>query len=339
MDIVLTSLAFLIATACAGAMGFAIQRGATCTVAAVDELLTKRSARRLASLIEASVWVAGGLLLAQALHRLPDMPGGYALTPWTVIGGALLGLGAFVNGACVFGAIARFGSGQWAYLLTPVGFYLGCVSVTSLFGAPAHAKLSYGSPVLSTPVWVAGLFVLFVVWRLARPLWRREPVATQAENASLLKRASNALAARIWSPHAATIVIGITFVVMLLAVGAWAYTDVLAELARGMAASLVARCLLLLAMLAGAAWGGWTAGRFRNTRITLAQVLKCTAGGVLMGWGSLLIPGGNDGLILVGMPLLWPYAWVAFVSMGVAIGAAQVLTRHSPVPTAKSHPT
>ena len=41
-----------------------------------------------------------------------------------------------------------------------------------------------------------------------------------------------------------------------------------------------------------------------------------------MGWGSLLIPGGNDGLILVGMPLLWPYAWVAFLTMCVSIGAA-----------------
>ena len=34
MDIVLSSLAFLIAAVCAGTMGFAIQRGATCTVAA-----------------------------------------------------------------------------------------------------------------------------------------------------------------------------------------------------------------------------------------------------------------------------------------------------------------
>ena len=41
-----------------------------------------------------------------------------------------------------------------------------------------------------------------------------------------------------------------------------------------------------------------------------------------MGWGSLLIPGGNDGLILVGMPLLWPYAWVAFACMCLAIGLA-----------------
>jgi len=320
MDIVLTSLAFLIATACAGAMGFAIQRGATCTVAAVDELLTKRSARRLASLIEASVWVAGGLLLAQALHRLPDMPGGYALTPWTVIGGALLGLGAFVNGACVFGAIARFGSGQWAYLLTPVGFYLGCVSVTALFGAPAHSKLPYGSPVLSTPAWVAGLFVLFVVWRLARPLWRREPVATQAENASLLKRASNALAARIWSPHAATIVIGITFVVMLLAVGAWAYTDVLAELARGMAASLVARLMTELRPRGNARWP-LEMGELRTYRGVLRhadpddrqpQRGSASAEGSLSvnGVGEFRLPGWGGCLLVErakeqGVPLAW----------------------------------
>ena len=78
---------------------------------------------------------------------------------------------------------------------------------------------------------------------------------------------------------------------------------------------------------AGTAYGGWIAGRFRSRRIALAQMLKCFAGGVLMGWGSLLIPGGNDGLILVGMPRLWPCAWAAFASMCVAIGAAQWLQR------------
>lgn len=45
-----------------------------------------------------------------------------------------------------------------------------------------------------------------------------------------------------------------------------------------------------------------------------------------MGWGSLLIPGANDGLILVGMPLLWPYAWLAFFTMCVTIGAAMGAT-------------
>jgi hypothetical protein len=190
--------------------------------------------------------------------------------------------------------------------------------------------------VLQAPAWVAGAFLLYVLWRLARPLWRPEHIAGLAANAKLLERARDALASRLWSPHAATIVIGITFFVMLMLVGAWAYTDVLAELARGMANSLAARFMLLLAMLLGAVWGGWTAGRFRSTRVNAAQALKCTFGGVLMGWGSLLIPGGNDGLILVGMPLLWPYAWVAFLTMALSIAAAQWLAKTRAVQAAPS---
>ena len=309
MEIPYTSLAFVLAALCAGVMGFAIQRGATCTVAAMDEVVNKRSGRRLASLAEASLWVAGGLLLLKLLHFLPQMPTGYVATGWTALGGVLLGLGAFVNRACVFGAIARLGSGEWAYVLSPLGFYLGCLSAPWLFTVPPHTPLLDGSVVLKAPAWVGGLFILFVAWRLLHPL-RTWAAATVAE--------------RVWSPHAATTVIGLTFLAMLTLVGTWAYTDVLAELARGMASNLWQRSALLWALLRGAAWGGHTAGRWRSTSVTWLQVLRCLAGGALMGWGTLLIPGGNDGLILVGMPLLWPYAWLAFANMCISIAVAQM---------------
>lgn len=311
MDITLRSLAFLVAALCAGAMGYAIQRGATCTVAAVDEIMTRRRCTRLASMLEASLWVAGGLLILQAAHALPTMPAGYAVGAGTFLGGALLGLGAYVNRACVFGAIARFGSGEWAYLATPLGFYLGCASLTFLDAGPAR-KAATTSPVLDAAAWLAIVAGALMVARVLLALRGRWSGASWG-----------ILAARVWSPHAATVVIGITFCIMLVLVGAWAYTDVLAELARGMTRSTGARVLLLLALLAGAALGGYTAGRFRHTRITLPQLARCTAGGLLMGWGSVLIPGGNDGLILVGLPLLWPYAWLAFLTMGVTIAAAK----------------
>ena len=319
MQIVLSSLACAVAALCAGVMGYAIQRGATCTVAAVDEVVAQRSYRRLLSLMEAALWVAGGLIVAQALQLLPEMPAGYAVSGWTVIGGALLGLGAYINGACVFGAIARFGSGEWAYIVTPIGFYLGCLSVVPLFGVPMPKKLPYGSPLLHASAWVTVLFVVFAIWRMVTS-WLGNDKTVSA-------RWHEAIAARIWSPHAATTVIGITFVVLLLLVGGWAYTDVLAELARGMSASVGARTLLAVALLAGAALGGWTAGLFRSTRLSTAQLLRCLVGGMLMGWGSLLLPGGNDGLILVGMPLAWPYAWLAFATMCMTIAMAQIARR------------
>lgn len=312
MTIVVASLAFAVAAIAAGLMGYAIQRGATCTVAAVDELVGKHKGQRLLALLEASLWVAGGLLVVRWLGLMPKMPPGYAVSAATVGGGALLGFGAWVNRACVFGAIARFGSGEWAYLFTPLGFYVGCLTVGEVFAPMAPQRLAHDSPVLQAPAWVAVLFLVFAAARLVGAV-------------VCARRDGRRLHERVWSPHAATTVIGITFLVMLLLAGAWAYTDVLTELARGMADNLIARALLLLALLAGAALGGWTAGRFRSRPlIDPAQWLRCLAGGVLMGWGSLLIPGGNDGLILVGMPLLWPYAWLAFGAMCAAIATAQM---------------
>ena len=119
-------LSGVVAFACVALMGLAIQRGGTRTVAAMDELLSQRLVWRLAAMLDASLWVAGGLALASVLGVAGSMPGSYVVSVWTVIGGAVLGLGAFVNGSCVFGTVAKLGAGYRAYALTPLGFFLGC---------------------------------------------------------------------------------------------------------------------------------------------------------------------------------------------------------------------
>src|SRR5262245_6294561 len=202
MPPMLFSLAVLVAVLCAGLMGYAIQRGATCTVAAVDELMTKRKATRLLAMAEASLWVAGGLAVAQAFHLLPTVPAAYPVSGWLFAGAALLGIGAWLNGACVFGAIARLGSGDFSYAATPVGYYLGCLSVGPLFAAPAATRLAAESPVLRASAAVAIAFVAFAVWRVVPSLIR----ITMAPRADA---AARGLANRVWSPHAATGVIGV----------------------------------------------------------------------------------------------------------------------------------
>jgi toxin CptA len=49
-----------------------------------------------------------------------------------------------------------------------------------------------------------------------------------------------------------------------------------------------------------------------------------------MAWGGLLVPGSNDSLILLGMPLLWSYAWVAFATMCAAIAIGRLLRPRQP---------
>jgi hypothetical protein len=310
MNPMLAGAALATAMLCAAVIGLAIQRGATCTVAAVDELLTQRRPARLLALLEASLWVAGGLLLAHQWGALPALPPAYALNGWTLAGAALLGTGAVVNRACVFGAIARLGSGEWAWAATPVGFYIGCLSVNMVFAPPAPMRLAGGSPLFGAPAWLAGLFIAWAGFRVLQWMRKGRRSVTQP-----------------WSAHAATIVIGLAFVALLLLAGAWTYTDVLADLARDMAGSLAARVLLALALLAGALTGGALTGKLRRRAPAWRDVLRCLAGGLLMGWGSLLIPGGNDGLVLLGMPLLWPYAWASFATMCAVVAVVAVRRR------------
>lgn len=325
MAYMLGTPALLAAGLCAAVMGLAIQRGATCTVAAVDQLLTAHRASRLAAMLEASLWVLGGLLLSTALQAMPRLPAHHLVSAATLLGGALLGLGAFVNRACVFGALARLGTGEWAYLMTPPGFLAGYALFHAAGWVPA-ATHAAAAPVLGatmSPQWrtlalalVAAAFAARLVV-VARALVRRDAPASDGEAPSA------------WTPHSATLVIGLTFFATFALAGPWAYTDVLAELAAYLegvpgagSPAVVQRLLLLVALFSGALLGGRLSQRWAVVPITVARLLRCFCGGLLMGIGSAWIPGGNDGLVLMGLPLLAPHAWTAFLTMCGAIALA-----------------
>lgn len=291
--------AFGLALLCAALMGFANQRGAICMVAAVEQLLAERRASRMIAMAEAGVWVAAGILAAGALGigsiRPPVSPVGWN----TMVGGALLGMGALVNRACAFGTIARLGSGQWAYAATPVGFFGGCWIVASWQADLARSAGQTAALVLG-PVGVMAL-AAFVLWRssatwvaLRRGRWE-------------------------WTAYEATMVIGLTSAGLMLTVGNWTYTQALTDAVHGMTHDLSARLILFGCVLAGAIGGGWTIGALRLVMPTLSALTRCLTGGILMGLGSGLIPGSNDKLILIGLPFLLPYAWVALAGMILTI--------------------
>jgi uncharacterized membrane protein YedE/YeeE len=295
--------AFLIALAAVGIMGFANQRGGTCTVAALEEVVFEGRFKRLIALFEASLWAGAGFVLLNSAGLLTIVPENYAAGVGTVAGGVLFGIGAFVNGSCVFGTVARLGSGELSYLAMPFGFYLGGVAAVHL---PTPAQLDERSPLL---VASAGLVAPVLVLVLAR-------LYTHVRH---MRQTSHTLWDHIWSPHVATTIIGIAFVVTTGAQQAWTYSDVLSDLAHGVTTDLQRKALLGVALLAGAILGGVTAGRFKIGTTDLTTIVRHFAGGILMGIGALLIPGGNTGLALVGLPLLFPYAWLAFMSICVTI--------------------
>lgn len=104
----LTPHRILFGTICTFVMGYAIQRGSTCLVAAIEELLHMRRGSRLAAIAEASIWVAGGMAIARLAGFAVTVPQPSTTVAWAIAGGLLFGAGACVNGACAFGTVCRF---------------------------------------------------------------------------------------------------------------------------------------------------------------------------------------------------------------------------------------
>lgn len=308
----LVVLFFLLAVTAAGVMGFAIQRGATCLVVAIHEIVWTRRASRLLALIEASAIVAGGLLIARLSGHLTMQPLDYTVTGWTFLGGLLIGLGAFVAGSCIVGAVARLGSGEWAYVLVPAGFYLGTFITAPLLGSAAPVATGFDSPIIAHALALIGPFLLFALWRV----WR---------SAAHVRRGT--FAAYAWSPHVATAVIGLSFLLILLTVGEWSYANLLTQAAHGMVDGIGGPVLLFIALFSGALIGGWSAGCLSRSPPSARAMIRCLTGGALMGAGGTLIPGSNDGLLLLGLPLAHAHAWVAMITMGLTISGAMIIQR------------
>ena len=313
----------ILAVLAATIMGFSIQRGATCTVAALDEIIRFKKINRLLAMIEAAIWVAVGLGLATHFGIIQTLPNGFEITYWTVAGAMFLGLGAFINGACVFGGIARLGSGQWGYAFMPIGYFLGCLSLPALFNMPMVIPKTNSTTMdlaASALLWPLTLLLLIRASRFI------VPTIFPALPSFIVNKKNPANKRQLfWTPHSATLVIGVTFLITLIFAGKWAYTEVLLDLATGMKHNFNGRIILAIALFLGAFIGGQTKDDFAWSKPSIKLIIRCLIGGAMMAWGSLLIPGSNDGILLIGMPLLWPYAWLAFATMCISIAFLQLL--------------
>lgn len=296
-----------VALVAAAIMGLAIQRGGTCMVAAVEEAVSKRRWTKALALGEAAIWVSAFFAIA-VLAGLPmAVPPSFAVNIWVVIGGLLLGLGALLNGACVIGSIARLGSGNWHYLLTPAGYFLG----SALHDKSTIIRSAEGETLAAASSgWLA---IAIVTPILAYRSWGIGKVAVYRR-----------MPPQGWTAHQATAVIGMAFGVLVLVAGPWTYTDALSRLAHRMTGFGVLEGALFLMLLAGAVAGGWKRRTSEAWRLSTATA--CLAGGALMGFGGSMIPGGNDNLILVGLPMFHGYAWLAIVSMTAAIVLGLIVT-------------
>lgn len=322
----LDTILLLVSLALAALLGFAAHRASICTVRAVEEVLTSRRPFILISFAKTVLWIVAvtSLLLwvlpetgANVVHRPISLPG--------VAGGLIFGIGAVVNAGCAFSTLTRLGDGQLSMLLSLVGFILGVAGHSfSVFEVPTSASFDHSvahSEMLTVP-WMLGAALLFwAAWETLR-LWRTRPAAVTIKALLLTKR---------YRLSTAALLLGLSNAVLYALHGNWMYTSTLSrgiERALGSGAGPGALLwLLFLAVMVGMALSSWHRGSFRLQWRPDWSWASRVIGGSLMGFGAALVPGGNDVLLLHGIPSLSPHAVPAYVAMLFGVAAALVLMR------------
>jgi toxin CptA len=291
--------------------GFALHRGGICAVAAMREVVEERRWRRFVSFFECAAWSLMVLLAASAsgLMSIGTWPAQMSMGV-ALAGGALFGVGALINGACAFGSASRLASGELSFLALIPGFVLGAVLTLQVGFGASIAMSSVEAPLIA--IAGAGLaLAVFALWRM----W------TAVRAAPTPARAAETLRAAHWPPALAMALMGVANVGLLLVLLNWPYTSLLVDVSVGRGMSYDVRAGLVAVFLIGAWAGAATAGRFRFRGAGWSDLAQRFGGGVLMGVGGVMIPGGNDALVLVGLPLLQPTALAAYAGM-IAVLAA-----------------
>lgn len=302
----------------AAIIGFAAQRGTICVVKAVEEVVTRRDARLFLGFVECALWALAATTVAAAFGIIASTsPAAPAGALFAAFGGAIFGLGASVNGGCALGSAARLARGEIAFLAMPVGFILGAAGVTHAlpFAVAQSATTTTPTTTSHMAILLAGVFLLIQTFRFVMFL-RASPNARRL------------IVQGVWPVSAVMAAIGVAGGGLSLAAPAWAYTALLVDVgAHGVGAGVLDGGVIYGALLSGAALSAWLAQRLHIEWPTLRHVAEKILGGAAMGAGAVLIPGGNDALLLHGLPHLVGTAMIAYASMSAAIALSLVLTR------------
>ena len=303
-------------------LGVSAHRAGLCAVKAVAEVMTSGRGWILWSFLKASMWVFGFAAIAGTLSH------GVALRHWpmsasAVLGGLLFGIGAGVNGACSFSTLVRLADGHLVMLFTLAGWPLGMLGVHLLW--PALHQPPVQAP--GAPVWFLIAIGPWMLWHGLHILRR-----LHAEGWEQLRAAHWPLSLSV------TLVALANFGILALG-STWSFTSTLlctvqaaplSSCADGTSLWLVSGAALL-----GMVGSAVLRGSFRLRRIRIVAALRHGTAGAMMGMGAALIPGGNDGLILFGLPALSPHALPSWLAIIIGVALALTLRRATgrPIPT------
>ncbi len=300
-------------------LGYASHRASLCTVRAVAEVLEQRRFDRLGGFVRASLWAM--LLTVPASYLFPErFPIPVANGPlWmALLGGLLFGLGAALNRGRSFSTLQRLADGDWRMLASLGGFLAGS-GLGYLLPWPGGVTETPRPPSSPAP-WLVLLMPALGTWVLveASRLWR------QRTRLSLFRHDQS------FSPAATAVILGLGGGVLYLGFGPWTYSNSLQATAAAMLGERLfppaPQLALVPALLLGMFVSAWQRGAWR-VRKPVGGWGANLAGGVSMGLGAALVPGGNDTLLLRLIPSMAPHGLWTYLMLIGGVAAGLMVTR------------
>jgi len=307
-------------------LGFAAHRASVCTVRAVAEVMSARSATMFAGVGRSLLWIWA--VAFPFLWLVPAAAGvnGWTLTAFALLGGLAFGLGAALNGACAYSTMARLADGEGAMLVAIVGFAAG-TGIFALLVDGHWLTRPRPAPVLLSAVtsWSLLLAAGFGAWATfeAIRLWRTRETGAGWRDLIFARR---------YRISTAAMLIGLSGAVLFLLFGPFGYTSTFELLIErifgtGAAPPSTTRWVLLIAVLAGMLTSTLQRGSFLLDLRPRRSWLLNLSGGALMGFGAALAPGGNDALVMYGVPSLSPYALPTYAALVAGVAGGLLLLR------------
>ena len=317
-------VALVVSCLLAALLGFAAHRASICTVRAVAEMMSARSAFMLASIGKSALWVMAFTLPFAWLMPAAGY-GGWALTVPALAGGLLFGFGAALNGACAYATMTRLMDGEVRMAAAIGGFAIGIVTFLTLVDLqwltrPWPAPVLIGS-YLTVAMLLSLALLAWALYELPR-VWRNRPKHLHVREMALAPQ---------YRLSTAALLIGVAGSVIYLLFGSPGYTITLQNLVQsliGYAPPSAIRVVLLLAVLAGMLASTLQRGSFRLDWRPQRSWLRNIFGGALMGLGTAMVPGGNDALVLYGIPSFSPHALPAFAALLIGAGIGLFAMKH-----------
>lgn len=311
-------MTFAFTTALMFLIGYASQRAGVCMVRAVREVIDKRRVHRLAGFALAASAAMVVMGLADWLGAEPFMTIlGASPDPLSVAGGVLFGLGSILAGHCAMGTLAALTSGD-----LPRAGSIAAMFVAALVLGPSMSSAALMLPARAP---VPSPLTGHVIVALALGGTVGVAAATYLHRRLGWHRPKGG-----WSPLIAMSVVGTASGLLFALDRQWLYTSRIAEIAYGRNWALGA-LIGLAALIAGMTSATIIGDTFKLRAGSGAEWFRAVAGGLLMGAGATLVPGGNDAMLFTGVPLLLPNLLTGYAAFAATLALA-LLVRRQAVP-------